>query len=54
MTGGDLARTHSPLQIAAGRHTLLCYAPGYEETTRELDAQPGEYLEVEIVLVQKR
>ena len=54
LSGADLARMHSPLQIPAGRLTLLCYAPGYEETTKELDARPGELIEVGIVLVQKQ
>ena len=53
MTGEDLARMHSPLQIPAGRHTLLCYAPGYEEMTQELEAEPGELIEAAVVLVEK-
>lgn len=50
----DLARIHSPLQIPAGTITLFCYAPGYEESMLELDAEPGELIEEAIVLVRKR
>lgn len=53
MTGDDLARIHSPLQIQAGRHTLLCYAPGFEEVEQDLDAGPGELITIEIVLTEK-
>jgi hypothetical protein len=53
MTGADLARMHSPLQIAEGGHTLLCYAPGHEEHQQDFDAGPGELIEIAIVLNKK-
>ena len=52
-TGEDLARLHGPLQIGAGRHIIVCYAPGYEEDTREFTIEPGEFLELDIVLEEK-
>jgi hypothetical protein len=53
MAGADLARMHSPLQIADGRHTLLCYAPGHEEFQQGFEAGPGELFEIAIVLNKK-
>jgi len=52
-TAADLAKVHSPLQIAAGRHIISCYAPGYAEDTRESDLKPGELIELDVVLVKK-
>jgi len=53
VTGEDLARLHGPLQIEAGKHIINCYAPGYKEDTREFALEPGEYLELDIVLVKQ-
>jgi len=53
VTGEDLARLHGPLQIEAGRHIMVCYAPGYEEATREFTIEPGEYLKLDVVLEKK-
>ena len=52
-TGEDLGRLHGPLQIEAGRHIMVCYAPGYEEDSREFTIEPGEFLELDIVLEKK-
>jgi hypothetical protein len=52
-TAEDLARLHAPLQIEAGKHIMVCYAPGYEEVTREFTIEPGEYLELDVVLDKK-
>ena len=52
-TAQDLARLHSPLQIASGRHIISCYSPGHAEATREFEMKPGEFLELDVVLVKK-
>lgn len=53
VSGEEIERLHSPLQIPEGRHIINVLCPNHEEYKKEIEIKNGEFLELKVVLIKK-